>query len=80
MEPIIDPKLNKISAIKAVRTFTEQTFGIYAGLKISKAFIDDLISQIAAVQIEELEKNILAAKANGITVAQMREILDRYDY
>jgi len=79
MEPIIDPKLNKSSAIKAVRTFTDQTFGVCAGIRISKALIDDLISQIAAVQIEELEKNILAAKANGLTVAQMREILDRYD-
>lgn len=49
---MIDIRVNKIEAIKALRQFTLDTFGLTAGLKLSKDFVEALQAQKDAVELE----------------------------
>lgn len=77
---MINPKDHKIEAIKAVRQFTADTFGITAGLRISKEFVDAVIAQMNSAQIEAFESAVVLAKNSGLTLTQLRDVIDRYDY
>jgi len=75
---MINPKAEKINAIKAVRLFTLDTFGTTAGLKIAKDFVDALIVQIDADQAAAFEKHVCESLRNGLTIAQMEDVLRKY--
>lgn len=78
MNQTMNPKTEKISAIKALREFTLNTFGTTASLKISKAFIDALCVQIDETRISAFDAQVTEAMRNGLTIAQMEEVLRKY--
>ena len=73
----IDIQTRKISAFIALRTFTQETYGITAGLRECKDFIETLIPNQAAMG--QLIAAVLSAREAGLRDSDIKLCLQRYD-
>jgi ribosomal protein L7/L12 len=74
----IDIQTRKIDAIKALRTFTQETYGITAGLKECKDFVETLIS--SQTVMAQLSAAALRAREAGLRDYDIKLCLQSYGF
>jgi ribosomal protein L7/L12 len=72
----IDIQTRKIDAIKALRTFTQETYGITSGLKECKDFLETLLPDQTAL----FSAVALKARGAGLRDSDIKFCLQRYGF
>jgi ribosomal protein L7/L12 len=74
----IDIQTRKIDAIKALRTFTQETYGITSGLKECKDFLETLLPDQTVMA--QLGAAALKARGAGLRDSDIKFCLQRYGF